>query len=211
MKKIISIISALALCVTLTACNTAGENESVVVTKRNLENYRKSDVLIDFISLTETFEDLEAESELIVIGEFINNSTTCYLLDSRGFEIKGTYGGYSSCPMRITKVLAGDARVGDVINVLQDEWYSDECFHTASNLTPMQMGDEWVFCLKHATDERYGDGYWCVSDNKGRYPTKNSGSNEAVCFSDYPALGVYEESDFQEELYNQLLEKYGEF
>lgn len=209
MKKIVSIISALALCAALTACSSAGENESYAVNKRDLNDYKKVEMLYDGISLINTFEELESASELIVTGEFINNSKTCYLLDSSGYKKNGTH-GYSSCPVKVTRVLAGDAQVGDVINVLQNEWYSNGKFYTLSRLTPMQMGDEWLFCLERCKDERIGDNnsYFCVSDNKGRYPTKNSDSNETMCFSAYPKLGVYKRSDFQEGFYNKLVEKY---
>lgn len=201
MKKIISIISALALCVTLTACNTAVENESVVIEKRSPEGSEPVGSTDYTVKLISTLEELEARSDLIVIGDFIDNPKTCYNTPSmRAF----------SCPMRITKVLAGDAQVGDVMPIFQLELIEDDRVVAHSKLTPMQMGDEWLFCLNHVNN-MYGDGYVCVEDNKGRYPTKNSCSNEVVCFSDHPELGVYEESDFQEELYNQLLEKYGEF
>ncbi len=193
----------------MTACSSVGNNnetENYSVKKCDLNKYKFVRLISDSVSLIHTFEDLEAKSELIVVGEFINNSKTCYLRSENG-EIPRNAEGYSSCPMKITRVLAGSARVGDVINVFQNEWYSDGRFLTDSKLTPMQMGDEWLFCLKHAFDE-YGDGWWCVGGSKGRYPTKNSGSNETMCFSAYPELGVYDRSDFQEEFYNKLVEKY---
>ncbi len=208
MKKFFLIIALLMVGMTLTACSTTGENnirenESKVIEKRSLEGLEPVRSMDYTISFVHTFEDLEERSDLIVIGEFIDNPKTCY---------NKTPNIISSCPMRVTQVLAGDVQVGDVLTIYQLEGIEDDRFFSRSNLTPMQMGDEWFFCLGRDIDEDFNvDGYWCVSDNKGRYPTKNSGSNEAVCFSNYPELGVYEESDFQEEFYDQLLEKYGEF
>ncbi len=220
MKKFFSIITLLIICTTLTACSntvekSVAENESVVSKKRSLEglkavNNSSTDYTINFVK---TFEDLEAWSELIVIGEFIDNSELCYTrtIYDAGYQKDLILEGVSSCPMKITKVFAGDAEVGDVVNVLQEERIENDRFITHSELTPMQMGDEWLFCLRHAVDECYGDGYWCVSDSMGRYPTKNSGSNEVMCFSDYPELGVYRPDHFHEDFYNALIEKYGEF
>ncbi len=210
MKKLLSIIALLTVCTSLTACSSAvensiGETESKVSEKRSLEGLRIVRPIEDAVSLINTFEDLEEWSELIVIGEFIDNSGPCY---TRSGKIVTDI--VSSCPMKITRVLSGDAQVGDVINVLQKESISDDRIITRTELTPMQMGDEWLFCLKHSS-EKYGDGWWCVGGSRGRYPTKNSGSNEAVCFSAYSELGVYDREDFHEEFYNKLIEKYGEF
>lgn len=217
MKKVMSVIVLLIACMTLTACSYTNESESKVIEKRSLEGLKiaKSAGYLDYtIDLVKTFEDLESFSSLIVIGEFTDNSSVCfrgnYFDDAHQKEVE--FQVVSSCPMKITKVLAGDAQVGDVVNVLQEEHISDGSFISRSKLTPMQMGDEWLFCLEYCPDERSdGNSYWCVGDSKGRYPTKNSGSNEVMCFSDSPELGVYEESDFQEDFYNMLLEKYGDF
>lgn len=221
MKKLLSIIASLTVCTVLTACsntiNNIGENESRVIEKRSLEGLQivKSVDYLDYtVDRVKTFEDLESFSSLIVIGEFTDNSSVCfrgtYFDDAHQKEVE--FQVVSSCPMKITKVLAGDAHVGDVVNVLQEEHISNGSFISRSKLTPMQMGDEWLFCLEYCADKRSdGNSYWCVGDSKGRYSTKNIGSNEIMCFSDSPELGVYNEDDFQEEFYNALLEKYGDF
>ena len=218
MKKLLMLIASLTVCMALTACsniteNNIGETESRFTEKRSLEGLKIVRSMDYTVSLIKTFEDLESESDLVVIGEFIDNPSTCYKQYEYDdfFQKDLLIAIASSCPIKITKVLAGDAQVGDVINVLQEEGIHNERFISNSKLTPMQMGDEWVFCLTRSVNEKYGGGYWCVSDNKGRYPTKKSASNEVMCFSDYPELGVYEQSDFNEEFYNKLIEKYGEF
>lgn len=204
MKKLVSIIAILTLCVGITGCGSKKRSLEGLVLVRP-DNFS--------ISTVRTFEDLEAESELIVIGEFIDDSEICFSeyeyepLAQRDLLVQIA----SSCPMKITRVLAGDANVGDIVKVIQLEGINGDRFRADCDLTPMLKGDEWLFCLARNTDERLpSDGYWCVSDEKGRYPTKNVSSNEVMCLSDYPELGVYERSDFQEELYNKLIEKYGD-
>lgn len=196
MKKIISLISALAICLTLTACNSE---------KNRFEGLKlvKSDNF--YVSFVNNLEDLESYSDLIVVGKFIGDSEQCYERHSDNGALVEVA---SSCPMKITKVLSGDANVGDVVNVFQAEGIYNGSFISDSELTPMQNGDEWLFCLGRNSDERLPEGYWCVSDYKGRYPTSNSGSNEIMCFSDHPELGIYDEEYFQEDLYNELVKKY---
>ncbi len=205
MKKNISIIAALTTCITLTACN----NEPAAQ-KSRFEGISIVRGHTDYISFTESFSDVEKFSDFIVVGEFIDDSSVCYERyrhDDR-FNKDLLVDIVSSCPMKITKVLYGDAKEGDVVNVLQQEGIHNDKFITLSPLTPMQKGDEWIFCLAYSNQENY-EGYWCIGDSFGRYPTKNASSNEIMCFSDYPELGVYEKSDFYEDFYNELVEKYG--
>ena len=206
MKKILSIIAILSICGTLTACNSSTENVSE--TKR-LDELELVNIQADYIHLAESFDDIEKVSELVVVGKFIDDEKVCY----ERYE----YDDYfkkdvlceiiSSCPMQITKVLSGNAKVGDVVNVLQREGRWEDRYITHSALTPMQKGDEWVFCLGRSNSDKY-DGYWCVSESWGRYPTKNVSANEKISFSDYGERGVYELGDFNENFYNQLVEKY---
>lgn len=203
MKKILSIIAVLTVCTILTACSSVTKNGG----RKSLEGLELVRISSYTISTVKSFEDLERESELIVIGEFIDDPEVCY----KRYSGNSVAEIASLCPMKITKVLAGDADIGDVVNVFQKSGIYNDKFITSSKLTPMQNGDEWVFCLWQNSDERIPEGYWCVSDNKGRYPAQNSASNEVMCFSDSPELGVYDQDDFQEEFYNKLLEKYGEF
>lgn len=208
MKKLISIAAIILGCALFTACNTATAENSGKSRFEGLECVKNHTAeKVDFVN---TFEDLENISELIVEGEFIDDSEIVYEEYSYNYSIQKDLliRVVSSCPMKITKVYSGDAKVGDIINVLQEEGIHNDRFIAHTMLTPMQKGDEWVFCLGHSRSENY-DGYWCVADHKGRYPSKNSASNEIMCFSDYPELGVYERSDFQEGFYNKLVEKYG--
>ncbi len=204
MKKIISIITALVLCASLTACNTSDGNE-----KSRFEGMKFSRTAAEGIKLARTFDDVIELSDFIVVGEFIGDSEVVweYQLHSNKFNKDVTVDVVSHCPMKITKVLYGDANEGDIVNVLQAEGVCGEVFMTRSLLTPMQKGDEWIFCLSRAKSHDL-DGYWCVGESDGRYPSQNSDSNEIMCFSDHPELGVYEESDFNKEFYDQLKAKF---
>ena len=206
MKRIISIIASLAICLVLTACN------NTVQTKTNrFEGLMFVRSPGDILTNLKSFDQLDSACDFVVIGEFIDDASVCY----EGYMYNDYFGKevltdiLSSCPMKVTKVLSGDINVGDVVNVLQREGIWEDRFITDSALTPMQKGDEWVFCLKHSTESDHAEGYWCFGDSYGRYPTKNVRSNEIMCFSDYPELGVYEKSDFHEKFYNGLVEKYG--
>lgn len=204
MKKLLTLITTLVLCVFLTACNTAEQNE-----KSRFEGMKFLRTSADGIKLSKTFDDVIELSDFIVVGEFIDDSEIVweYQLHDDRFNKDVTVDVVSSCPMKITKVLYGDANEGDIVNVLQAEGVLGEVFMTRSMLTPMQKGDEWIFCLSRAKTHDL-NGYWCVGESDGRYPSPNSDSNEIMCFSDYPDLGVYEESDFNSEFYDQLKAKF---
>lgn len=206
MKKILLITALLLICGGLTACNASTLNESKT---KSLEELEFVHVEADYVTLCDSFDDIENASDLVVVGKFVDSESVCYerYAYEEYFQKDVLVEIISSCPLQITKVLLGDAKVGDVVNVLQREGIWEDRYISHSALTPMQKGDEWVFCLCRSDSENY-DGYWCVADSLGRYPTKNSSANEKMCFSDYRELGVYNKGDFNENYYNQLVEKY---
>lgn len=204
MKKIIALICTLALCITLTACR--GDSKGDGKSKLEGLEFTRAYACVDYLNVFNDFEALENASDLVVVGEFIGDSKVCW----------DTFTNYdnltSSCLMKITKVLSGDAKVGQLINVLQNEGVLENEFVTGSQLTPMQKGDEWVFCLVYSeAHAACCDGYYCLGDGdiEGRFPTKNADSNQKMCFSDYPELGVYDRANFNERFYSELVEKYG--
>lgn len=209
MKKILSIFLLLTICGALTACNTS---ELSNTEEKNFSELKFVNVHADYIHLSKSFDDIEESSDFVVVGEFIDDASVCYerYVYEDYFKKDVLRGIISSCPMKITKVLSdnsGNAKVGDVVNVLQWEGIWEDRFITTSALTPMLKGDEWVFCLSYTKTENY-EGYVCEGGCAGRYPTSNVSSNNKMCFSDYPELGVYNKDDFREDYYNQLLEKY---
>lgn len=150
MKKIISIIAALTLCLALTACSGA-DNQ-----KHRFEGLTFAGAAGDYIIINiDSIDDVEQMSDLVVVGEFIDDASVCYgeYRYNSYFEKDVLVDIVSSCPMKITRVLsdnAGDAKVGDVLNVLQREGIWEDRFFSLCPLTPMQKGDEWVFCLSRS-------------------------------------------------------------
>lgn len=200
MKKLISIITVFAACVSLTACNTA--DESTVSDKYDgLELVRWNCDMYLYDSLAQ----LEKDSHMIVIGEFIDedrqNIDYQYDVD---FEKDIIINVKSTNTIRVSKVFKGDIEKGDCIDVHQSYGIADGRLISFSDLTPMQKGDEWLFFLKSSNDNI---GYWCASDTFGRYPVP-SVENEPMPLADSPDLGVYSEQNFQRDIYNEILEKY---
>ncbi len=49
--------------------------------------------------------------------------------------------------------------------------------------------------------------YWCTGDSDGRYPVSTV-QNQSLKISEYSKLGVYNKEDFNDDIYNELVEKY---
>lgn len=194
MKKLISVIAALALCASLTACSKAPENDKFAGLKFVDASETMNRLRFD------TLESLENGADIAVVGQFINDSVQTVDYDSGLFtDIT------SSNTLKVTKVLFGDVEVGDELNIKQSYGILDGELISFSKLTPMQKDDEWIFFLKLASD----NSYWCAGDSDGRYPTKNSSENGIMSLSEAPELGVYNESEFKRAIYDEIVEKYG--
>ncbi|MCX4355005.1 MAG: hypothetical protein OSJ43_02140 [Oscillospiraceae bacterium] len=201
MKKLISIITVFAACVTLTACSTADESSTASDKYEGLELVRWHSDRVEYEDLAQ----LEKDSHMIVIGEFIgdDNQDTDYQYNA-GFQKDLIINIRSTNTIRVSKVFKGDIEEGDCVDVHQRYGIADSRLISFSDLTPMQKGDEWLFFLRNSTDL---NGYWCASDTFGRYPVP-SVENEPMPLSDSPDLGVYSEQNFQRDIYNEILEKY---
>ena len=199
MKKNISIITLFSACVMLTACSKTPESPvgfedlSLVKLDGNRVGYWKLD-------------DVENDSDLIVVGEFVSDAE-----QTIDYEYSSYFGKEivtlttSTNTLQISKVIKGDAKEGDRINVSQYYGVVDEQLISISDLTPMQNGDEWLFFLRKGT---ISDNYWCCGDSDGRYPVP-SAENAPMPLSDSPDLGVYNEENFNRDIYNEIIEKYG--
>lgn len=194
MKKIISIIAALTVCLSLTACSKSPQTGPFA----GLELVDASGTLNRLHY--DTLLSLEDISDVAVIGRFLDDSVQ---------EIDYQNGVVSDLTsfntIEITKVLSGDVNVGDHLRIAQAYGVLDDRLISFSKLTPMQKGDEWIFFLRLSS---VGEIYWCAGDTDGRYPIKNS-SNEIMPLAESPELGVYNEADFNKTIYNELVEKYG--
>lgn len=205
MKKIISVMAALAACVSLTACGGTTEAPDIYSDLDLARTGCMNRVCPD------SLEELESYCDTIVVGEFIDDSVSDITYEYRASfdkEIVVDIKSYNT--IEVKQVLMGDVNVGDKLSTLQDSGIVDGKFYTFSELTPMVKGDEWLFFL--AKDDN--DVYWVMCDSDGRYPTKSSAeSNRRVAFknaalSDSYQLGVFDEESFNQSIYGEIVEKY---
>lgn len=201
MKKIITIISALAVCAMLTACDTAPESGKVNRFE-GLELLVPAEVdrIVDFTDL----ESLEEACELIVVGTFADDPVQEEFYGEPATK-KFLYNILSMCPVKVSKVFKGDLSVGDTVNVLQCYGIVDDKLIMYDMLPPMQKGDEWLFFL-HKHEEK--DAYWCWGDTDARYPTSNSVNNAPVPFTDAPELIENGYAKYDKRIYKEIVEKY---
>ncbi len=113
-----------------------------------------------------TLPELEADSDIIVVGEYVEIPTR-QLTPESGIFLSDAV---SRSEIRVTEVLQGDGiSAGDRLavtqryGVLEDE----NRLVSFSGLTPMNKGDSWIFFLNY--DEE-SSAYWCTGDVGGRYP-----------------------------------------
>lgn len=202
MKKFILIIVVCSFCTILTACSKVKEGSSGNLFAE-----------LEFVRVGETdrvgFNDLKSLEEsvdLAVVGEFVADAEQDIFYDYDGYLGKNIVTNVVSYnTIEVTRVLKGDVNVGDNLKIGQYYGIVDGDLITFSDLTPMQKGDEWVFFLRKQRD---ADIYWCYGDSDARYPTKKSVNNEPMPFSDSPDLGVYDNENFNRDIYNEILEKY---
>lgn len=114
-----------------------------------------------------SFSELEAASELIVVGEFAEDTqqeATYKYSEEFGKDILTD--AVSRNVIAVSKVIKGEAP--DRINISQRYGISDSGELTAfSGLPPMKKGDKRIFFLKY---DKENDTYWCEGDFTGRYP-----------------------------------------
>lgn len=209
MKRITTIIAAFAACAALTACSSTPQNSDVSVSQ-NTDTFAglklKRAGITDRVVFN-TLDELERSSHIAVVGTFINDAEQ---------EVDYEYDPYfkkdiivdinSTNTIEVTKVLMGDVNVGDKLSIDQRYGVVDGELITFSKLTPMQKGDEWVFFLRKRSKS---DHYICSADYDSRFPTKNSASNNDIMpLAEGAELGVYNEADFNDGIYKEIVEKY---
>ena len=207
MKKIISIISALALCATLTACNKT-ENDTANETANDFSGIKLVRWGYTDREVFDTLEELEWVSDIAVVGTFIEDSVQdlhYHYSEVYGKDIIGLV--TSDNKIKITRVLKGDVEVGDCVKIRQGYAIDEGMLITRSDLTPMIKGDSWIFFLNYTEGDDDGV-YWCTGDSDGRYPVSTV-QNQTLAISEYSELGVYDRKDFKDEIYNEIIEKYG--
>lgn len=198
MKKIISLFLTAVLLLTLTSCNKEEEPsfEGLELAKVGDVNRPQYDDL----------NSLEADSDLVVVGTCMGDAEQNDI-----YQYDGHFGEdilvmtNSTCQVKITQVFKGDVEVGDTIPVMQQYGVDKEKGRllTYSDLTPMLDGDTWLFFLY---DNR-GENYMCCGDKDRRYPVKNC-KYKKIALTDSEELGVFQEYNFNQEVYDEILEKY---
>ncbi len=200
MKKLLSLFLAAALCLfTMTSCNQQED-------KLPFEGYevaRGGEVNRPTYS---DLDRLEADSDLIVVGTCVGDAEQQDIYQYDGhFDKDIIVMSNSICKVEIKQVFKGDVEVGDTISVLQQYGIEEDrgIFWTYSDLTPMLGGDTWLFFLY---DNR-GENYMCSGDKDGRYPVENC-TYQKMALTDNEQLGVFNEYNFNEQIYSEILDKY---
>lgn len=150
-----------------------------------------------------SYEELAAESDLIVKGRFIDDPHQM-VEPNPPPDIPLGSNIFSQCKFEIEQVIQGDAKVGDVVIINQSIGVYGGKLISTSQLTPMVKGDQWIYFLKVGTGD---SSCWTVNDSDGRYLPPDCTTN-----FDFSALGYdnnlgYSYGEyFNEEIYNGLLQ-----
>ncbi len=149
--------------------------------------------MTDFNSYSD-FNDLKEDSDLIVIGHFIEDAVEKSNAHTNAFEI--------------TQVLKGTAEE-DVIRIYQRYTVSrgSKSIVAYSHLTPMEKDSEWICFLKCSNPEEML--YYHAGDTMGRYPFREI-DQEKLMNGEYSSkeIGVYQAKDFRYDIYTDLLKEY---
>jgi hypothetical protein len=113
----------------------------------------------------------DRSADIAVIGEFIEDASTGFRYDYNAhFGKDVVVNAFARGQFRVTEVLNGDVKRGDVITIVQRYAFDEERGELVSfcELTPMHKGDRWIYFLN-----RNGDTYSLVSGADSRYPIPN--------------------------------------
>lgn len=157
------------------------------------------------------YDSLYEASELIVIGEFIDDASqeikTRYD-DSQKCDV--IYDGTATNTFRIDKVIKGDIELGSEIKISQRYIVDEENkkIISFSSLTPMEKGTKWIYCLMPYSEP--SKSYWTAGDYTGRYPYRDINYDDYID-GKYSAkdLGVLQRGLFYGtyDIYKTLVEK----
>lgn len=157
------------------------------------EEYEVVRVMTDF-NIYSDFKDLEENSDLVVIGHFIEDAVEKSNACTNAFEI--------------TRVLKGSTENG-VISIYQRYTVSKSSKRIIaySALTPMEKESEWICFLKCSDPEEML--YYHAGDTMGRYPFQEI-DQDKLMNGEYSLkdIGVYEAKDFRYDIYSELVKAY---
>lgn len=120
----------------------------------------------------ENVNQLEKESDLIVLGKVMPNPENIIIKDDDGDVAVG----YTKTNLSILKVYTGEVEQGGQIT-LTEEYYKGSIdgksyIFATENYAPSTENGEYIFFLKKYSNEsaRYGGMYYPIGVEKGRYP-----------------------------------------
>ncbi len=175
MKRLIALLISAAFIFGVSCSNSnenTSDNQTSAIDYSTMEVVRVENDRIIYDSI----EDLEANSDLIVIGTFVEDTKTEYKYGyTAGIEQQVMINATSTNIISIDKVIIGDAKVSDTITVAQRYGIEESSGNliTFSDLTPMRKGDQWIFFLSYGESTGY---YWCTSDYSSRFPVPSGQS-----------------------------------
>ncbi len=203
MKKSLFLIFSLACMFLLTSCSASAAdtgNEKEAFSDLELAKWGESDRAVYY-----TLDDLEKSSDAVIVGSFTEDAVQeeeYEYSDHFGKEILTNIRSFNT--VEVKSVLKGSVKEGEKLKISQSYGVHDGQLLTISDLTPMAKGDTWIFFLSTADD---ADFYWCTGDCDGRYPVKDF-AYQRNALTENEDLGVFDKEDFNEEIYNEILEKY---
>jgi hypothetical protein len=247
-KKLITILLAAALVLIITGCDKIEIEETLpqVYEENKLQSNQSKDeivevsrghtnsIIVDSNGDTITSLDLPRllESEIIVIGEFVGESKTGF--SERYCELSDVV--FRSFPrsfnqLRVTEVLQGDIKIGDIITISQRYAYfsnQQKTLNVFDDMSPMNEGDQWIYFLSvFSNANEYFDGIehelgveiarteriYNTALFDGRYPLPTpaiaeSLSSRAFAQIETADLGVLNRSDFNFDLYAEIIDHF---
>lgn len=157
--------------------------------------------IVDYASYYDSLISLEEASDLIVIGEFTDDS---HQLDDphQLFDPKEPITGssYSYNKFRVDKVVKGRCSEGEEIIICQDGVVGGGKFYYTDNYTPMVKGDKWIYFLMKFENV----GYYVSVHHTGRYPVP--GEEHEFVLNDN-AYGVFDMNEFRSGIYEDIKER----
>lgn len=159
----------------------------------------------------EDVDQLEKESDIIILGKVMPNPENIIIKDSDGDIAVG----YTKTNLSILKVYSGEVEQGDQI-ALTEEYYKGRIdgkryIFAAENYAPSTENAEYIFFLKKYSNKsaRYGGMYYPVGVEKGRYPgdEKIKTKGLAALVNEDLSLGNEDPTDYIE-LYKEVLRRY---
>jgi len=139
--------------------------------EHNGKQYGLVTVAADVITYR-TFEELEKNSEYVVIGEFINEETSVIVRGELPQSAqKGTHvlDWYCYNQFKISQVLKGDISE-EIIEITGTYAYDDEkdmLYQLEGSMCPLNKGGKYIYFLR----KKGSDGRYCsCGDPSGRYP-----------------------------------------